>query len=505
MNKAEAILHYKGNKFKMELIKELPGNKVSLYKTGQFIDLCRGPHVPNASYIKAFKLTKQSSAYWRADDKRESLQRLYGAAFANKKKLKEYIEMLENAEKYNHVKLGKELDIFLISDVIGKGLPLFTPKGATIKRVMRRFIVDEEIKRGYQYTETPVLTRTELYEISGHLKHYREDMFVFDTKDGEMALRPMTCPHQFMIFKRKKWSYRELPVRYAELANLFRNEKSGELHGLIRVRQFDLTDAHIFCRPDQLADEFKATVDLIDYVMKVFGFEYEKDYWYMFSKRDAADKLKYIDNAKAWDKTEALMKDILDNKLKIKYVEKEGEAAFYGPKLDVQMKNIHGKEDTLFTVQIDFAMPERFDMTYVDKTGKEVRPYVIHRSALGAPVRVLAFLIEHYKGKFPVWLSPVQVKVLPIASRNDDYAEKIMNKLKSEGIRVEGDFDTETIGKKIKVAQLERVPYMLILGDKEEKKKKLSIRNRDGKQRLNVSLKDFIKEVNDKIKNRSLN
>lgn len=396
----------------------------------------------------------------------------------------------------DHIKLGKELDLFVQSDVIGRGLPLLTPKGATIKRILRRFIEDEEIKRGYQFTETPVMTKTELYKISGHLNHYRESMFVFDVNGEEMALRPMTCPHQFMIYKSRPRSYRELPIKYAEVADLFRNEQTGEMHGLIRVRQFALADAHIICVPEQLEKEFESVLNLIQYVMKSLGFS---DYWYRLGYRDDK-KEKYINNPRAWEESQAMMKKILD-KIGLKYIEEKGEAAFYGPKLDIQMKNVFGKEDTVFTVQIDFAMPERFDMTYEGKDGKKHRPMIIHRSSIGALERTMAMLIEHYQGAFPVWLSPVQARIVPISEKLNDYGQKILKKLIEASLRCEIDLDNETLGKKILNAEKQKIPYILIVGEKEKKDNSITVRSRSDDEGA-MKLEKFIERIQEEIKDK---
>ena len=373
---------------------------------------------------------------------------------------------------------------------MGRGLPLLTPKGATLKRILRRFIEDEEIKRGYEFTETPVMAKSELYKISGHLEHYKESMFIFDVNGEEMVLRPMTCPHQFMVYKSKPRSYRDLPIRYAEVADLFRNEQTGEMHGLLRVRQFSLADAHIICAPEQLEKEFEQVIGLIQYVMKSLGFE---DYWYRFSKWSPKEKEKYIDNPKAWDDSQKIMKKIID-KVGLKYEEAEGEAAFYGPKLDIQMKNVHGKEDTIFTVQIDFALPERFDMTYEGKDGKKHVPMVIHRSAIGALERTMAMLIEKYEGKLPVWLSPVQAKIIPVSEKFNKYGEKVLSELKNSQIRGELDTSDETLGKRIREAEVQKIPYILVVGEKEEKAEVISVRSRKGDEGK-VKISEFIKRI----------
>lgn len=399
--------------------------------------------------------------------------------------------------KKDHIKIGKELDLFVQSDVVGRGLPLLAPKGATLKRVLRRFIEDEEIRRGYQFTETPVMAKSDLYKLSGHLDHYKESMFVFDVGNEEMVLRPMTCPHQFMIYKSRPHSYKELPIRYAEIADLFRNEQTGDMHGLLRVRQFTLADAHIICMPEQLEKEFEGVVDLIQYVMKSLGF---KDYWYRFSKWDPKEKEKYIDNPRAWEESQKMMKKIID-KMGLKYEEADGEAAFYGPKLDIQMKNVHGKEDTIFTVQIDFALPEKFDMTYEGKDGKKHRPMIIHRSSIGALERTMAMLIEKYEGKFPVWLSPIQARIIPIGDKFNEYGEKVLKELKEVGIRAELDKSDETLGKRIREAETQKIPYILVVGEKEEKDGIVSVRSRkgdEGASKISEFVKRIEKEVEDK-------
>ena len=491
ISKEKAKILFKGQKYKLELLKDLSEKTASLYKQGEFIDLCKGPHAKSTGEVKHFKILNTAGAYWKGTEKNKMLSRIYVACFKTEKELKDHLTNLEEAKKRDHTKLGKELDLFVISETVGKGLPLLTPKGATIKRILKRFIEDEEIKRGYQYTETPIMARSKLYKISGHLDHYKESMFVFKTNGEEMVLRPMTCPHQFMIYKSKLRSYRELPIKYAEIAELFRNEKSGELHGLLRVRQFSLADAHIICTPEQLEKEFEEVVRLIQFVMKTLGFT---DYWYRFSKGDIKNKEKYIDNPKAWRDSEKMMKKIID-KMKLKYVEAKDEAAFYGPKLDIQMKNVHGKEDTIFTVQIDFALPERFDMTYEGKSGKKERPMIIHRSSIGALERTIAMLIEHYAGKFPLWLSPIQVKIMTLTDRSNKFAKEITKKLQENNIRVELDSRNLSIGKKVRDAQTEKINYMVTIGDKEMKDKQLAIRSRDGKVKFGVSPEKFIKDL----------
>lgn len=491
---SEKIL--KGEPYKLELLHELEGKKISFYQHGKFIDMCAGPHIDYTKRIKAFKLLQTSTAYWRGDSKRPILQRIYGISFGSRQELDDFLKMKEEAEKRDHAKLGRELDLFITHPAVGKGIPLFTPKGATVKRILQRWIEDEEIKRGYQYTSTPVISKIDIYKMSGHLDHYKDKMFIFKGHENdELALRPMTCPFQFLIYNSRQRSYKELPIKYAETSPLFRYEKSGELHGLMRIWQFTLADAHIICRPDQLENEFEDVLDLIQYIMKMLGFH---DYWYRFSKWDPKNKEKYIDNPKAWNESEKILKKILD-KSKLKYEEVVGDAAFYGPKLDIQMKNVYGKEDTIFTVQIDFALPERFDMKYIDENNRQVRPMVIHRSSIGCYERTMAMLIEKYAGAFPTWLAPVQAKVLTLTDDNIKYAEKTVKMLSDNGIRVEQDFKPETIQNKIRNAQLEKVPYTIVIGKKEEDAGTVAVRTRDGKVKYGVKAEDFLKQLKKEI------
>lgn len=399
----------------------------------------------------------------------------------------------------SNVELGRELDLYFVSEIVGGGLPLLTPRGTTIKREIERFVTDEELKRGYLHTATPIMAKSDLYKVSGHWQHYKKDMFTLQVRDETFALRPMTCPFQFVIYKHKPRSYKDLPLRYAEIADLFRNEQSGELRGLTRVRQFTLADAHIICRPDQLEEEFEKVLDLLKFVMGKFGIE---DIWYRFSKWDPLNKEKYIDNPDAWEKSENMMKRILD-KLELKYGEADDEAAFYGPKLDLQYHDVYGKEDTLLTIQIDFALPEKFDLTYTDKDNKEIRPMVIHRSSSGATERTIAYILEKTQGKLPLWLNPLQVKVLTISDAQKDFANEIVNKLVEKGLRVELDDRTETMGKKVKEALLEKVNYIVTIGDKEVEKKSLAVRGREGETKFDVNPNEFIeklmKEVRDRV------
>ena len=464
--------------YKVELVNDLPkGSTISFYKQGAFMDLCRGPHLPSTGKIKAFKLTSVTGAYWKGDEKNKMLTRIYGTAFEKKSELEDYLNALEEAKKRDHNKLGRDLGIFMTEEVVGQGLPILMPKGAKIMQILTRFVEDEEEKRGFMITKTPYMAKNDLYRISGHWDHYRDKMFILGDENSPeaMALRPMTCPFQYQIYKNGLKSYRDLPCRYSETATLFRKEASGEMHGLIRVRQFTLSDGHLICRPDQVEEEFKRCLDLSYYILECLGMR--EDVTFRFSKRGVANKSKYIDNDKAWNETEALMKKILDD-LGIDYVEADDEAAFYGPKLDVQSKNVYGKEDTIITLQLDFAAAHSFEMTYIDENGNKAYPFVIHRSSIGCYERTLAMLIEKYAGAFPFWICPVQVKVLSLTERTADYAKKVVEELTKAGIRAEADIRNEKLGYKIREAQLEKVPYMFIVGDKEMEENAVSVRSR---------------------------
>ena len=464
--------------YKVELINDLPkGEEISCYKQGDFMDLCRGPHLPSTGRIKAFKLTSVTGAYWRGDEKNKMLTRIYGTAFEKKSELEEHLNALEEAKKRDHNKLGRELGIFLTEEVVGQGLPILAPKGAKIMQVLSRFVEDEEERRGFMITKTPYMAKNDLYRISGHWDHYRDKMFIVGDENSPeaLALRPMTCPFQYQIYKNGLRSYRDLPCRYSETATLFRKEASGEMHGLIRVRQFTLSDGHIVCTPEQVEGEFKRCLDLSYYFLECLGMK--DDVTFRFSKRGKSNKDKYIDNDKAWNETEALMKKILDG-IGLDYVEADDEAAFYGPKLDIQIKNVYGKEDTLITIQLDFAAAHSFDMTYVDENGEKQYPFVVHRSSIGCYERTLALLIEKYAGAFPFWICPVQVKVMSLTDRTAEYAKQIVEELSRLGIRAEVDVRNEKLGYKIREAQLEKVPYMFIVGDKEEEDGKISVRSR---------------------------
>ena len=503
-SRKEALEKVKTNPFKTELVNDLPKNEeISFYSSGDFTDLCSGPHIKESKEIKAdsFKLTHVAGAYWRGNEKNQMLTRIYGAAFANKEELESYLKMLAEAKARDHRKLGKELDLFVFSDLVGKGLPLFTPRGSVIRWELEKFVIEEEYRRGYDRTYTPELAKVDLYKKSGHWDHYQDSMYPPINVDGEeYVLRPMTCPHQFMIYNSRPRSYRELPIRYAEIAKLYRKEQSGELSGLIRLMSFSLADAHIICSPEQLEEEFAKVVDLVQFIMKTLGIT---EYWYRFSKWDPKNKAKYIDNPKAWENSQKSMKKIIDQ-MKLKYDEVEDEAAFYGPKLDVQMRNVNGKEDTAFTIQIDFALPERFEMTYIDKKGQEQRPMVIHRSSIGCLERTMAFLIEHYAGNFPLWLSPTQVKILTVSDSHIDFAKKLKDEFFSESIRVELDDSPETVGNKIRKSSQEKIPYTLVIGDKEMGSDKLFVRVRGKQDLLEIKKEEFISKIKTDIKNRSL-
>lgn len=466
--------------YKMQLIEELPKrSQITLYKQGNFLDLCRGPHLTSTGKVKHIKLTQLAGAYWKGDEHNKMLTRIYGVAFEKKSELDEYLQKLEDAKKRDHNKLGRDMGLFMTEERIGQGLPLFMPKGAKMMQTMQRFIEDEEERRGYMLTKTPYMAKSDLYKLSGHWDHYRDKMFIIGDEvmdDEVLALRPMTCPFQYMIYKNGLKSYRDLPCRYTETSTLFRKEASGEMHGLIRIRQFTLADAHIICTPEQLEDEFKNVLDLCTYVLDTLGFR--EDVTFRFSRWDPKDKDKYIYEPKMWKSAEDQMKRILDD-LGVEYTEAEGEAAFYGPKLDIQTKNVYGKEDTLITLQVDMFLAEKFDMTYVDENGEKKTPYIIHRSSIGCYERTLAMLIEKYGGAFPLWLSPEQVRVLSLTGRTADKAKELELALKARGILATSDNRNEKIGYKIREAQMDKVPYMLILGDKEAESGNVSVRHRN--------------------------
>lgn len=501
----EAIkfMQEKDEPYKIELIEDLDKDEViSFYKQGDFVDLCAGPHLLSTKTVKAFKLTKLAGAYWRGNEKNKMLTRIYGTAFTKKSDLDTYLEAVEEAKKRDHNKLGRELKLFTTSECIGQGLPLLMPKGARVVQTLQRFVEDEEENRGYQLTKTPLMAKSDLYRISGHWDHYKDGMFILgdeEQSDEVFALRPMTCPFQFMVYKADKKSYRDLPIRYGETSTLFRNESSGEMHGLIRVRQFTISEGHLVCTPEQLEEEFKGVVDLIDYMMNTLGIA--EDISYRFSLWDENNKEKYIDRPEEWYATQEKMREILEH-LGIEYTEAIGEAAFYGPKLDLQFKNVHGKEDTIITVQIDFSLAERFGMTYTDKNGEEKYPYVIHRTSIGCYERTLAMLIEKYAGAFPTWLAPVQVKLLPISEKYHDYADEVYKELRAHNIKVEADYRAEKIGYKIREARNERVPYILVVGEKEAENKEVAVRSRKNGDEGSIALNEFIERIAKEIANR---
>ena len=491
-------------KYKVELIKEIPeGETISFYRQGSFVDLCRGPHLTSTGKIKAFKLTSLAGAYWKGDEHNKMLTRIYGTAFDKKADLEAYLQALEEAKKRDHNKLGRELGLFMTDENIGQGLPLMMPKGAKVLQILQRFVEDEEERRGYMLTKTPVMAKNNLYKISGHWDHYRDKMFIIGDEDKDeevLALRPMTCPFQFTIYKNGLKSYRDLPCRYAETATLCRKEASGEMHGLIRVRQFTLSDGHIVCTPEQLEEEFRQALDLCKYMIRCMGFEDEISY--RFSKWDPKNKDKYVGTAEQWESTQDQMRQILHH-LNVDFVEVEGEAAFYGPKLDIQTTNVYGKEDTLITIQIDFALAERFDMTYIDQDGEKKRPIIIHRSSIGCYERTLSMLIEKYAGALPLWMSPVQATVMSLTDRTAEQAKAFAARLRAAGIRTEVDDRSEKIGYKIREAQLNKIPYMVILGDKEAEEGVISVRSRSagdlGKMEPEAFIERVKKECEDKV------
>ncbi len=507
MSRDDAVKYFKDKDepYKVELAEDIPeGEEISFYSQGEFTDLCAGAHLMSTGAVKAFKLTSATGAYWRGDSSKKMLCRIYGTAFPKASELEAHLNMLEEAKKRDHNKLGRELELFTTVDIIGQGLPILLPKGAKIIQILQRFVEDEEARRGWQLTKTPYMAKRELYKLSGHWDHYLDGMFVLGDPEDEtkecFALRPMTCPFQYQAYLNRARSYRDLPLRYDETSTLFRNEDSGEMHGLIRVRQFTISEGHLMCTPEQLEQEFKSCLELAIYMLKTLGL-YE-DVSYRFSQWDPNNREKYIGTPEQWDEAQGIMSKILDH-LQIPYTIGIDEAAFYGPKLDIQIKNVYGKEDTLITIQIDQMLAEKFGMEYVDRDGQKKNPYIIHRTSIGCYERTLALLIEKYAGAFPMWLAPVQVKILPIADRHADYAYEIKKQLENVGMRVELDDRNEKIGYKIREARLQKVPYMLIVGDNEVESKTLSVRERGENGDLGaMSVEDFIarakKEIDEK-------
>lgn len=491
--------------YKMQLIEELPArSKITFYRQGNFVDLCRGPHLPSTGKVKHVKLIQLAGAYWKGDEHNKMLTRIYGVAFEKKSEVEEYLQKLAEAKKRDHNKLGRDMQLFMTEERIGQGLPLLMPKGAKMMQTMQRFVEDEEARRGYMLTKTPFMAKSDLYKLSGHWDHYRDKMFIMGDEvmdDEVLALRPMTCPFQYMIYKNGLKSYRDLPCRYNETSTLFRKEASGEMHGLIRVRQFTLSEGHIICTPSQLEDEFRGALDLCTYMLGVLGLS--DDISYRFSRWDPKDKDKYIYEPKKWKQAEDIMKTILDD-IGISYVEGIGEAAFYGPKLDLQIKNVYGKEDTLITIQVDMFLAEKFDMTYIDENGVKKTPYIIHRSSIGCYERTMALLIEKYGGAFPLWLSPEQVRVMSLTERTADKCTQITNELKRRGILATEDNRNEKIGYKIREAQVDKVPYMLVIGDKEAEQNIVSVRHRNDNLGT-MTFDEFYHKIREEIDTKAIN
>ena len=497
--RAEAVkyMEEKGEPFKVELIQDLPEDaEISFYDQGGFVDLCAGPHLMSTKGVKAFKLTSSSMAYWRGDSNKARLQRIYGTAYNKKEELAAHLERMEDAKRRDHNRLGREMELFTTVDVIGQGLPLFTPKGTKMIMKLQRWIEDlEDNEWGYMRTRTPLMAKSDLYKISGHWDHYKEGMFVFgdEEKDKEVyALRPMTCPFQYYVYKNSQKSYRDLPCRYSETSTLFRNEDSGEMHGLTRVRQFTISEGHLIVRPDQMVEEFKGCLALAKYCLETLGVN--EDVTYHLSKWDPENREKYIGEPEVWNETEQHIRDIL-TELGIPFVEDVGEAAFYGPKVDINAKNVYGKEDTMITIQWDALLAEQFDMYYIDQNGDKVRPYIIHRTSMGCYERTLAWLIEKYAGKFPTWLCAEQVRVLPISDKYEEYAQKVCKELKKAGIDATVDSRSEKIGFKIREARLDKLPYMLVVGQQEEADRTVSVRSRFAGDEGAKSLDSFIAEI----------
>lgn len=502
---AKKLMEEQEQPYKVELIEEHAGKgeDISFYRQGEFVDLCAGPHLLSTGGIKAVKLTAATSAYWRGDSKNKALQRVYGISFPKASELEEYLAKVEEARKRDHNVLGRQLEYFTTVDYIGQGLPIMLPKGARVLQTLQRFVEDTEKKRGYLLTKTPLMAKSDLYKISGHWDHYREGMFVMgdESKDKEVfALRPMTCPFQYQVFLNRQRSYRDLPMRLGETSTLFRNEDSGEMHGLIRVRQFTISEGHLICTPEQLEDEFRGCVELANFMLKTLGLD--EDVSYRFSQWDPNDRVKYIGTPEQWDEAQGVMERIL-NHLGLKYSIGIGEAAFYGPKLDIQIRNVHGKEDTLITIQIDQMLAEKFGMEFVDKDGVKKNPYIIHRTSLGCYERTLALLIEKYAGALPMWLMPEQVRVLPISERLHDQADEIKRQLEEAGLEVTCDHRSEKIGYKIREAQLEKIPYMLVIGDKEVENGVVAVRSRRDGDIGTMPLSDFIAKAVEEVRTKA--
>jgi threonyl-tRNA synthetase len=495
MSKAQAIEMFRrmGEDYKVSIIEGIDEDPVSLYRQGDWIDLCRGPHVPSTGKLKAFKITGVAGAYWRGDEKNEMLQRIYGTAWPTKQALKEYLRLVEEAKKRDHRKLGQELGLFMISDAIGPGLPIWLPKGALLRSILERYIVDLERTLGYQHVNTPQLARVDLYKKSGHWDHFKDNMYppmAFENKE-ELVLRPMNCPHHIIIYKHELHSYRNLPIRLAELGTMYRYERSGALSGLSRVRAMTLNDAHIFCLPEQIQAEAVSVLRLIQRVYRDFGF---KDYWYRLSLRNPEDKTNFVDNGAMWDTAEEHLRQALAE-VGVPYKEAPGEAAYYGPKIDVQLNDVLGHSETLSTVQLDFYLPERFELEYVDKDGQYKRPVMIHRGVISTMERMTAFLIEHYAGNFPLWLAPVQVKIVTVTEQQLDYARRVFTELQNAGWRVELDQRNEKLGYKIREAQLARIPFAIVIGDSEVQAQTVAPRRRGGENLAPMPLNEFMERL----------
>ncbi len=504
-DEAIAFMEEKGEPYKVELIQDLPEDaEISFYRQGEFVDLCAGPHLMSTKTIKAYKLISSSMAYWRGDSNKAQLQRIYGTAFGKKEELNVYLEHLEDIKKRDHNKLGREMELFTTVDVIGQGLPLLMPKGAKMIQTMQRWIEDEEEKWGYVRTKTPLMAKSDLYKISGHWDHYTDGMFILGDEETDkevFALRPMTCPFQYYVYKASQKSYRDLPLRYGETSTLFRNEDSGEMHGLTRVRQFTISEGHLIVRPDQMVEEFKGCLALAKKCLTTLGVE--EDVTYRLSKWDPNNKEKYIGDAAVWEETQNSIRTIL-TELEIPFYEADGEAAFYGPKVDIQARNVYGKEDTMITIQWDAVLAEQFDMYFIDQNGEKQRPYIIHRTSMGCYERTLAWLIEKYAGNFPTWLCPEQVRVLPISDKYNEYANQVLSELKEQGILATADFRSEKIGYKIRESRLNKVPYMLVVGQKEEEDQTVSVRSRYLGDEGAKKLSDFIEEISKEIRKKEI-
>lgn len=502
VSKEEALEEFKDDEYKLDLINGLEDGTITTYSQGDFTDLCRGPHVETVKLCKNFKLIKHSGAYWKGDKNNKVLQRIYGVCFPTKEELEAHIQLLEEAKERDHRKLGKELGIFMFADIVGKGLPMWLPNGFTVRRLLSDYIMNKELELGYEHVMTPSLGNVKLYKKSGHWAHYKDDMFpAMELDDEAYVLRPMNCPHHMVMYKSTLHSYRDLPVRIAEIANDFRFEASGALTGIERARAFTQNDSHIFCRPDQIAQEFKNVAHLILDVYKDFGF---KDYSFRLSLRDKNNKEKYFGNDELWEKSENELREVL-KEMGVEFYEAEGEAAFYGPKLDVQVKSALGHDVTLSTIQLDYQLPERFELTYVDENGDKVRPVVIHRAILGSLDRFIAFLLEETKGNLPLWLAPTQVQVIPVKLEyHDEYAKEVVAKLRKAHFRVNNDNRDEKLGYRIREAQLKKIPYQLVLGDNERDNGTVTYRKHGEKKQTTVTFEEFVELLNTEVENKTL-